>query len=252
MSTAVSWAPANLITSLVRSRALATDVVLDIGCGIRPQTLCCPRVHICVEPHWSYIEQLRPRLRRRHRSRFVFLHCTWDAAMKLFPDHSIDTVVALDVIEHFEKADAQLFLAEAERVARGQVIVKTPLGFYPQSYEHSHEPDRWGLDGGDWQTHRSGWFPEDFGDGWDCICCQDFYRCDDLGRPFPEPIGLLWALRTLTSSGRPAPRRASYVPCREPWRDIARRCVPAGLRRMLRLAWNKFGGRKKTSDAARL
>src|SRR5262245_39404551 len=59
---------------------------------------------------------------------------------------SFDVVVALDVIEHFEKEDALGVLAEMERVAAELVIVMTPSGFVPQPASEN-EP---------WQLHRCG------------------------------------------------------------------------------------------------
>jgi SAM-dependent methyltransferase len=59
---------------------------------------------------------------------------------------SHDVVVALDVIEHFTKADALAVLAELERVASGHVVVATPCGFLAQPGT-PEEP---------WQEHRCG------------------------------------------------------------------------------------------------
>lgn len=63
-----------------------------------------------------------------------------------FKSGSFDLVVALDVIEHFEKPDALRVLDEMERVSRGQVVVVTPSGFVPQPPTET-EP---------WQEHRCG------------------------------------------------------------------------------------------------
>ena len=49
-----------------------------------------------------------------------------------FADRSFDVVVALDVVEHFEKADALRALGEIERVSRGVVVIVTPRGFLLQ------------------------------------------------------------------------------------------------------------------------
>ena len=71
------------------------------------------------------------------------------------------------------------FLQEAERLACKQIVIATPLGFYPQTYEDpDQKPDRWGMYGGVWQTHRSGWAVDDFGEEWELICCADFHQVD--------------------------------------------------------------------------
>ena len=42
---------------------------------------------------------------------------------------SVDVVIALDVVEHFEKAAGFELIGEATRVARHKVIFMTPNGF---------------------------------------------------------------------------------------------------------------------------
>jgi len=68
------------------------------------------------------------------------------------PARSFDAVVALDVIEHFERSEGLQLLVAMERIARKRVIVFTPNGFLPQG-EFDENP---------WQIHRSGWTPVDF------------------------------------------------------------------------------------------
>jgi SAM-dependent methyltransferase len=63
-----------------------------------------------------------------------------------YRDRAFDAVVALDVVEHFDKPDALRLLAELERVARSLVVVVTPSGFVPQPPTED-EP---------WQEHRCG------------------------------------------------------------------------------------------------
>lgn len=64
---------------------------------------------------------------------------------------AFDAVVALDVVEHFEKDDALRVLAEMERVSRRLVVVLTPAGFVEQPGT-PEEP---------WQRHRCGFHPEE-------------------------------------------------------------------------------------------
>ncbi len=64
---------------------------------------------------------------------------------------AFDAVVALDVIEHFEKDDARRVLDEMERVSRGLVVVLTPTGFVEQPGT-PEEP---------WQEHRCGFEPRE-------------------------------------------------------------------------------------------
>jgi len=63
-----------------------------------------------------------------------------------FQSASFDVVVALDVVEHFDKPDALKVVAEMTRVSRNLVVVMTPAGFVPQPPTET-EP---------WQEHRCG------------------------------------------------------------------------------------------------
>ena len=62
-----------------------------------------------------------------------------------------DLAMFIDVIEHLEKPDAWSFLAKLTRRAK-RVLITTPFGFRPQE-----------LAGMPWETHRSGWYPWEFG-----------------------------------------------------------------------------------------
>ena len=68
-------------------------------------------------------------------------------AAEYFGENSFDCVVALDVIEHLEKADGLRLLKQMEIIARKKVIIFTPNGFLEQ------KP----FDGNEWQRHISGW-----------------------------------------------------------------------------------------------
>lgn len=189
----------------LRLKVVPARTVLDVGTGIRPQTLVPSDVQVCVEPFAPYVERLREEV--GDDARFVLLQATWDQVLPLLPEKSIDSVLALDVIEHLRRREGVRLLAEAQRVAMRQVIIFTPLGFYPQSYRKGQR-DRWGMAGGHWQTHRSGWIPADFAGDWEVIACADFHDLDELGQPLDEPFGAFWAIyshnRTWESTSRVA------------------------------------------------
>ncbi|MCZ6688717.1 MAG: class I SAM-dependent methyltransferase [Planctomycetota bacterium] len=197
----VVWVPHDRAWKVARSRIRNTKVVLDVGSGRRPQSWVKAQVHICVDPHLPYL--LRLMGSRRYRSRHVLLNCEWDTAMKLLPSDSVDSVLAFDFIEHLDKESGHRFLREAKRVARRQIVVFTPLGFYPQSYKPG-EKDSLGMDGASWQTHVSGWDVDDFKDGWDLVCCEEFHKVDQYGQLLERPHGAFWAIRNL-----PIPKAAS-------------------------------------------
>jgi hypothetical protein len=191
-----------VVTYVSRDEALAAvaekipnvEVVLDLGPGIHPQPFIKnPCVHICVEAHRPYVERLKREV--RDDPTYVFINARWNEALATFPDKSVDTVFALDFIEHLEKEDGRRLLSETQRVARRQVVIFTPYGFFPQTYDDPNKSDRWGMDGGYWQTHRSGWDFDDFSDEWEIVCCPTFIDLDENEQRLPQPMGAFWAIR---------------------------------------------------------
>jgi hypothetical protein len=190
----VTWLEAAKLFPTAIGTLEQTTVVLDIGCGIQPQRHILPQVHICCEPFSQYIEVLQERIRREKDRTYVVLNATWADALTLFPVKSVDTVFLNDVVEHLEKRDAMALLAATERIARRQIAVFTPLGFMPQ--QHPDGKDAWGLDGGSWQEHKSGWQPEDFDASWSVFASKVFHLTDSMGKVLEEPFGALWAIKT--------------------------------------------------------
>lgn len=173
------------------------DVVLDIGSGIRPQTFFRPRVHICCEPHPEYVEVLKKQL---HRHNLVILQSTWMSVLALMPNQSVDSVFLLDLIEHLDKEEGAQLLSECNRVARVQVVVFTPLGFMTQEYMPG-EVDGWGFHGSEWQVHKSGWEPSDFGPSWTILGARHYHLVNGKGEPFDPPVGAFWAINNLDHTG---------------------------------------------------
>jgi hypothetical protein len=190
------------------------EVLLDIGCGIMPQKYVRPLVHICCEPFAQYVQVLQEKVRPEADRRYVVLNATWADAVRIFPERSVDSVFLVDVIEHLEKKEALELVRATERLCRRQLVVFTPLGFMPQ--HHPDGKDAWGLDGGRWQEHKSGWQPEDFDASWRIFAARSYHEADNLGRRFDTPYGAMWAIKDMAD-----------VPYARPW---AVRQVLAGQR----------------------
>lgn len=127
--------------------------VLEIGPGIRPCSWYKPKEYVCVEPYRGYA---RPLIR-------AGFNVIQDTALNvLSAGHTADAIWLIHVIEHMERDEGEQVLKLAKAAARKQVVVATPTGF------HEQNSDRWQLGGDYWQTHRSGWLPEDF-EGWDIV-----------------------------------------------------------------------------------
>ena len=168
------------------------DVLLDVGCGIRPQPYVLPKVHICCEPFGQYLQRLQHTLAGPRDRQYVLLQASWEQAVEQFPARSVDSVFLLDIVEHLQKERSLELLLRTEKLARRQVVVFTTLGFVAQ--HHPDGKDAWGLDGATWQEHRSGWSPSDFGEGWQVLIAPDFHTHDNLNRPYDVPRGALWAI----------------------------------------------------------
>ena len=190
---AVQWVSKDSLTGAVRRKVNPAAVVLDIGCGIKPQTLVWPRLHLCVEIHDEYVDYLRERF--AGSPSHVLLRASWQDAMRVLPDRSVDTVFALDFIEHLSRDEGFRFLDEACRIASRQVVIFTPFGYFPQSYDRPDAEDRWGMHGGFWQTHRSGWIASDFPPEWEIIACRDYHTSDQNGL-LQDPVACMWAIRS--------------------------------------------------------
>lgn len=197
----VTWIARDELVPLVEQNLKSAVSVLDIGCGIRPQTLLKdPPIHICCEPCPEYVGYLQKNVMPEHKN-LIVLNLDWDAVVEAFPERSVDTVVITDVIEHLTREDGKRLLALTETIARNQVVVFTPLGLLPQ--EHDSDIDAWGLHGGAWQAHKSGWLPDDFDDTWTIYASDDFHRQDVHGNVFEKPYGAFYAVKTWSGAEAP-------------------------------------------------
>lgn len=180
----------------VQKKISKIEVVLDIGCGIMPQQLIRPLVHICCDPFSQYIEYLKNKVKNEFDRQYVIINADWKEVVEKIPDKTIDSVFLIDVVEHLEKEEGLRLLNMTGRIARKQIVIFTPLGFLPQ--EHVDGKDAWGLDGGAWQEHKSSWLPEDFDESWDIYASEDYHQYDNMGKLFEKPFGAFWAIKNIS------------------------------------------------------
>lgn len=176
----------------VKKAIKETDVVMDIGCGIAPMNYFRPKLHLLVEPWKEYSDILA--YRHAGDKSVVILRTGALEALQLLGDNSVDSIFLLDVIEHMEKGVGHQVLREAERVAREQIVVFTPLGFMPQHVEDG-TADGWGLGGATVQEHLSGWEPTDFSPEWDFYINKVFHTVDFRGAGLEQVYGAFYAIR---------------------------------------------------------
>ena len=193
------WFDRETLDRRIPEEILSVNVVLDIGCGIRPQTFFKPELHILCEPWEEYVEILQNRFVTQQN--ILVLKGSWEDVLPFFPNQSVDSIFLLDVIEHLEKEEGLRLMTECERLARKQIIIFTPLGFMPQDHDPSGY-DAWGLQGADWQVHKSGWTPEDFDPSWSIFAAKTFHTANAKGDLLASPQGAFYAIKNIRQSDR--------------------------------------------------
>jgi hypothetical protein len=196
MTAHITWVGAEEIHARASELMLPASVVLDIGCGIRPQRFVQADFQICLEPSAEYLSFLKA---CTPGANLVGLPFSALQGLEFLGDKSVDSVFLVDVLEHMPRQVGEAVIAQCSRVARKQIIIFTPLGFMPQEV-HAGEPDAWGMAGGELQQHKSGWNPEDF-ESWDVVACKDFHRVDHRGTEIDPPYGAFYAIKTLPTVG---------------------------------------------------
>ncbi|WP_283193763.1 class I SAM-dependent methyltransferase [Rhizobium sp. AN80A] len=191
-----------------QAEVVETDVVLDIGCGIKPMNYYRPRLHIMVEP-WSEYSDILAQRNLGDKS-VMILKLGALEALRALEANSVDSVFLLDVIEHLEKDVGFAVLAEIDRVCRRQAVIFTPLGFMPQHMEEG-EKDGWGLSGAEMQEHKSGWLPADFGEGWEFHVCETFHAESYNGEALEKVFGAFFAIRNYSKTDKGVVREISDI-----------------------------------------
>ncbi|KKW06205.1 MAG: hypothetical protein UY40_C0002G0055 [candidate division CPR1 bacterium GW2011_GWC1_49_13] len=195
----ITWVKREELFKEARKRFVDAEIVLDVGCGIRPQNFVKPKVQICFEPFRQYVDFLQEKVNGKSDRIYVIFQGNWDDAVKKLAPKSVDTVMLIDVVEHLKKADGRRLLKATEKITRRQIIIFTPLGFVPQ--EHPDGKDAWGLGGGAWQKHLSGWDPKkDFDRDWEIVGCKQFHFKNNRGETLDKPWGAFFAIKTFDSS----------------------------------------------------
>jgi len=206
----INWIPKTKLISVVKDKIRPAKIILDIGSGIRPQEFQKNALQICVDPFNQYVQKLREKIIIQNRQAdFIVLQSDWEQIVKSLPPKSIDNIYLLDVIEHLDKNRGLRLIKQTEKIAKNQIIIFTPLGFLLQNPE---KKDAWGLDGGKYQEHKSGWEPDDFDSNWQIFASKDFHTIENkkYGAFFAiknlkkeltneAPLGALWHLLNLKS-----------------------------------------------------
>lgn len=152
----IDWMANGLVRhNLDRPKGLIEcDVIIDVGCGVRPINWYKPQHHVCVEPHLPYLQRIAA------VGGYECVHADALTALGRVRPGTAGAIYILDVIEHLPREDGLQLVQLALMAQPQQIVIFTPDGFLKQD-----GADPWGLGGDQWQLHRSGWVAEDF-PGW--------------------------------------------------------------------------------------
>jgi Methyltransferase domain len=165
------------VLEFVLSHLRTSSSFVDIGCGEGKYTHSIKAVRPDIQA-WA-LDWHGPSMDRVTAD--VKIRGTLPGAMQALRDEAVDAVVCLDVIEHFEKADAMKMIRDFDRVARQVIVLFTPLGWMPQD----------GTEENPYQAHRCGFQPAELEKlGYKTTA----WRAFDYG-PGKEPHDALWGVR---------------------------------------------------------
>lgn len=123
--------------------------VLDVGCGNNS-----PIAKVKKNFYSLGIDVFKPSIQKSKKAKIHDEYRMGNILKidRFFKPKSFDAVIALDVVEHFEKKEGLKLIRDMEKVARKKIIVFTPYGF---TVQHP-------CDGNPFQAHKSGWSIEEF------------------------------------------------------------------------------------------
>jgi cyclopropane fatty-acyl-phospholipid synthase-like methyltransferase len=185
----ITWSEPEQFITVAKEKMMYAEIVLDIGCGIRPQDYIKPRVHICCDPNLEYINYLQKHLvsysspvllnefktnpfctlEPSEGTSYIFVNAGWEEVLEMFPEKSVDSIFLMNVIEHLDKEKSEELLAKTEKVARGQLVI---FASSANGIEVSEDP--WGFKRNRFQKIRSNWNHQEFNDGWELLGCKRF------------------------------------------------------------------------------
>lgn len=179
-----------------------SNTLLDIGCGIVPHAYVHHNVYIACEPFEEYVSILRKNMEELASAVYldscvIILNEDWKSMLEKYENYSVDSVYLIDVIEHLPKNEGRSLLMKTEKMAKKQIVIFTPLEYIEQKTLPGKK-DAWGLNGADWQEHKSVWTPSDFnGDDWTFVVCKDYHEKNNIGEVLDKPVGAFWAIKNI-------------------------------------------------------
>jgi SAM-dependent methyltransferase len=136
------------VTRLLQKELSGSDTVLDLGCG--PSSLL---QYVKGPTKTVGVEYWKPSIEESMKNHIHSEYINADIATVKYPDLSFDSVILIDVIEHFTRDDALALIRTIQHWAKKNVIILVPNGLVPQEEEDEQ--------GNKKQHHLSGWSVRD-------------------------------------------------------------------------------------------
>ncbi len=138
-----------LLYLLLKNFLKKSDTVLDVGCGVNS-----PLLQIKKTFKSTGIDVYKPVIQESKKKNIHDSYVLGDITKlsKFFKAKNFDSVISLDVIEHLTRKEGMVLMKNMEKIAKKNVIILTPNGFYHQDH----------YDGNPHQEHKSGWKESDF------------------------------------------------------------------------------------------
>lgn len=155
---------------ILKQRMSTTQIVVDLGCGVRPNFFLGQDVTVCVELFSPYLDYLKD---THSGEKIITIKEDVLTFLKRQPARSIETIVVTDLIEHLSKSEGYSLIQEIERTVKKQALVVTPKGFMPQ-HVGELDDEGWGFTGNILQNHVSGWEIDDF-QNWEVLVSENYY-----------------------------------------------------------------------------
>lgn len=190
----IKWFKKEELNGVAIGKIKPVLVGFDIGTGIVSHDYLRPVVYVCCEPFQEYAQILADKVSEKKDSIFIIQNKDWAESLKGLENKSIDAVYLIDVVEHLPKEEGLELLKRTEEIVRKQIVIFTPLGFVKQEVMEGGK-DAWGLNGAEYQEHKSGWMTDDFDSSWEIYACKDYHDTNNVGRKLDEPFGAFWAIK---------------------------------------------------------
>jgi SAM-dependent methyltransferase len=192
-----------LVRLALRDALVGCDSVLDVGCGFST------KLREVGASNTTGFEGYQPDFEKAKQRNTHDQLVQGDARelTRYFQPRQFDACIAIDVIEHFTKADGLKLMQDMEKLAKRRVVLFTPKGFLQQRHFAND----------DLQAHLSGWEPGEMkGYGYEVIGQLGLKTLRGEGHVLQRRPAVFWGLVSLLCQvtwTRRHPDKAAAIMC---------------------------------------